>query len=85
LKFRINHQVTTDWYSSHRTNEQFTGFKVLIEEETDRILGAHLLGAHAGEVINIFVLAIRHNLTASDLKRAIYVHPAESSDISYMV
>jgi len=33
----------------------------------------------------MFVLAIRHNLTASDLKRTIYVHPAESSDISYMV
>lgn len=85
LKFRVNHQKTVDWYSSRRTNEQFTGFKILVEEETDRILGAHLLGAHAGEVINMFVLAIRHNLTASDLKRTIYVHPAESSDISYMV
>lgn len=85
LQFRVKHQETTDWYSSRRTNEQFTGFKVLIEESTDRILGAHLLGAHAGEVINMFVLAIRHNLTASDLKRTIYVHPAESSDISYMV
>lgn len=85
LQFRVKHQETSDWYSSRRTNEQFTGFKVLIEENTDRILGAHLLGAHAGEVINMFVLAIRHNLTASDLKRTIYVHPAESSDISYMV
>lgn len=85
LKFRVNHQKTGDWYSSRRTNEHFTGFKVLVEEETDCILGAHLLGAHAGEVINMFVLAIRHNLTASDLKRTIYVHPAESSDISYMV
>lgn len=85
LKFRINHEKTSDWYSSRRTNEKHTGFKVLIEEGTDRILGAHLLGAHAGEVINMFVLAIRHNLTASDLKRTIYVHPAETSDISYMV
>lgn len=85
LKFRVNYQATTDWYSSRRTNEQFTGFKVLIEEDTDRVLGAHLLGAHAGEVINMFVLAIRHGLTAADLKRTIYVHPAKSSDISYMV
>jgi glutathione reductase (NADPH) len=85
LRFRVKHQETSDWYSSRRTNEQFTGFKVLIEEDTDRILGAHLLGVHAGEVINMFVLAIRHGLTASDLKHTIYVHPAESSDISYMV
>lgn len=85
LKFRVNHEGTSDWYSSRRTNEQFTGFKVLIEEDTDRILGAHMLGAHAGEVINMFVLAIRHGLTVSDLKRTIYVHPATSSDIGYMI
>lgn len=83
--FHVNHQETSDWYSSRRTNERHTGFKVLIEDDTERILGAHLLSAHAGEVINMFVLAIRHNLTASDLKRTIYVHPAESSDISYMI
>ena len=76
---------TASWYSARRTNEKHTGFKVLVEEETGRILGAHVLGAHAGEVINMFVLAIRHNLTASDIKRTLYVHPAESSDISYMV
>jgi Pyridine nucleotide-disulphide oxidoreductase, dimerisation domain len=36
-----------------------TGYKVLVEEGTDRILGAHLLGLHAEEVINAFALAMR--------------------------
>ncbi|MDQ7027033.1 MAG: NAD(P)/FAD-dependent oxidoreductase [Anaerolineae bacterium] len=85
LQFTVNHQKTANWYSARRTQEKHTGFKVLVEEGTNRILGAHLLGAHAGEIINMFVLAIRHNLTASDIKRTIYVHPAEASDISYMV
>lgn len=85
LDYRVEYQQTSDWYSARRTNEQHTAFKVLVEEKTDRILGAHLLGSHAGEVINMFVLAIRHGITASDLKQTIYVHPAESSDISYMV
>ena len=85
LQFTVNHQKTSGWYSARRTHEKHTGFKVLVEEGTERILGAHLLGAHAGEVINMFVLAIRHNLTATDIKRTIFVHPAESSDISYMV
>lgn len=85
FQFTVNHQKTSGWYSARRTNEKHTGFKVLVEEGTDRILGAHLLGAHAGEVINMFVLAIRHGLTASDIKHTIYVHPAESSDISSMV
>lgn len=85
LQFTVNHQKTSSWYSARRTNEKHTGFKVLVEDGTGRILGAHLLGSHAGEIINMFSLAIRHNLTASDIKRTIYVHPAESSDISYMV
>jgi len=33
-----------------------------------RILGAHIVGPHADEVINLFALAIRHDLTVDDLK-----------------
>jgi glutathione reductase (NADPH) len=85
LKFTVNFQKTEGWYSSRRTNEKHTAFKVLVDADTGRILGAHLLGSHAGEVINLFALAIRHHLTATDIKQTIFVHPAESSDISYMV
>lgn len=85
LKFTVNHQETSGWYSARRTNEQHTGFKVLVEEDSGRILGAHLLGAHAGEVINLFALAIRNGITSADIKKTIFVHPAESSDISHMV
>jgi glutathione reductase (NADPH) len=34
----------------------YSGYKVLIQEGTDRILGAHILGSEAGEVINLFAL-----------------------------
>ncbi|MBE2184455.1 MAG: NAD(P)/FAD-dependent oxidoreductase [Anaerolineae bacterium] len=85
LKFTVNFQITDGWYSSRRTNEKHTAFKVLVEEGSGRILGAHLLGSHAGEVINMFSLAIRHKLTAVDIKQTLFVHPAESSDIGYMV
>jgi glutathione reductase (NADPH) len=56
-------------------------FNVLIEEDTNRILGAHILGPHAEEVINIFSLAIRLRLTAKDLNDPILV----ASDILYML
>ncbi|RMF82762.1 MAG: NAD(P)/FAD-dependent oxidoreductase [Chloroflexi bacterium] len=85
LAFSVKHQHTANWYSARRTNETHTAFKVLVEDETGRILGAHLLSGHAGEVINMFALAIRNNLTASEIKRTVFVHPAESSDISSMV
>jgi glutathione reductase (NADPH) len=85
LKFKINHSVTSGWYSSRRINESHSGFKVLIEEGTDKILGAHLLGPHAEEVINIFAMAIRLGLKASDLRKCIWSYPTNTSDITYML
>ena len=85
LKLRVNHQSTESWYSSRRTAERHTGFKVLVEEGTGRILGAHLLGAQAEELVNIFALAIRAGLGATDLERAIFAYPSHASDLSYML
>ena len=53
LTFRVNFQDTSGWYSARRVGEQHAASKVLVEEGTDRILGAHLLGPSADEVINI--------------------------------
>ena len=60
-------------------------YKTIVEEGTNRILGAHLLGPHADEVINLFAIAVRNNLTASDLAHMIYAYPTSGSDIAYMV
>jgi glutathione reductase (NADPH) len=65
--------------------ESAYGFKVLVDEGTDRILGAHLLGPHVDEVINIFALAIRRGLSAEDLKTTIFAYPTGASDITYML
>jgi glutathione reductase (NADPH) len=85
LKFRVNHQWTESWYSSRRTAERHTGFKVLVEEGSGRILGAHLLGAQAEELVNIFALAIRAGLGKADLERVIFAYPSHASDLSYML
>ena len=85
LKFRIRQKDTSSWYTSLRVAEKHSGFKTLVEEGSDRILGAHVLGPHAEEVINVFALAIRHGIPAGDVRRMIYAYPTSSSDISYMV
>ena len=86
LQFRTKYEKTDSWASSKRVGETCSGFKVLIEKDTDRILGAHILGPHAEEVINIFSLAIRLGLTAKDLKDPIlYSYPTNSSDVVYML
>ncbi|MGI8494196.1 MAG: dihydrolipoyl dehydrogenase family protein [Pyrinomonadaceae bacterium] len=85
LKFKVKHEDTSGWYSSRRIGLKYSGYKTLVEEETNRILGAHLLGVHAEEVINIFALAVRAGLKEGDLKTMIYAYPTSASDISYMV
>ena len=85
LKFRVNRQKVPEWYTARRVAETVYGFKTLIEEDSGRILGAHLVGPHADEVINIFALAIRHALTVDDLNQTIFAYPTGASDIGYML
>ncbi len=85
LRFRIQREITTAWYSSRRVAEESSGFKVLIEEDTDHILGAHLLGPHAEETINLFALAIKSGITASGLRETIFAYPTLASDVRYML
>jgi len=60
LKFRMQSEKASDWYTARRVAEPTYGFKVLVEEPSERILGAHLVGPQADEVINVFALAIRN-------------------------
>lgn len=85
LRIRVTHEKTAGWYTARRVAESTSGFKVIVEEGSNRILGAHLLGPHAEEVINIFGIAIRHGLTADDLKSTIFGYPTAASDIGYML
>ncbi len=85
LKFQTKSQKVPDWYTARRVAETVYGFKTLIEEGSGRILGAHLVGPHADEVINLFALAVRHGLTADDLKQTIFAYPTAASDIGYML
>ncbi len=85
FRFRVHGERTSGWYSSRRIAEEYSGFKVLIEEETERILGAHLLGPHAEDTVNLFALAIRSGLPAKDLKQTIFAYPTHASDVAYML
>ncbi len=85
LGFRVKSQKASGWYTARRIAEKTYGFKVLVEEGTGCILGAHLVGPHVDEVINVFALAIRKGLTAEDLKTTMFAYPTGASDIGYMV
>jgi len=75
----------SDWYSVERVGETHAAAKVLIEKGTARILGAHLLGPEASELINLLGLAMRTGLTATDLKQLVSAYPSAASDLGYLI
>jgi glutathione reductase (NADPH) len=85
LKYRVKCERASDWFTARQAAEPVYGYKTLVEEGSARILGAHLVGPHADEVINIFGLAIRHGLTADDLKSSVFAYPTGASDLGSML
>ncbi|MBE7940097.1 MULTISPECIES: NAD(P)/FAD-dependent oxidoreductase [Ramlibacter] len=85
LKFRVKSSQTAGWFTARQAAESTYGFKTLVEEGTDRVLGAHLVGPHAEDVINVFALAVRHGLTSRELKSTMFAYPTAASDIGYML
>ena len=84
-KFRMQSKKASSWFTARQAAESVYGFKVLVDEETDLVLGAHLVGPHVDELINLFALAIRHDITAGDLKKTMFAYPTGGSDIGYML
>ncbi|SIR74074.1 FAD-dependent oxidoreductase [Micromonospora avicenniae] len=52
--------------------------KFVIDADTDQILGAALLSIDAQELINTVALAMRHGITAAELRDAVYTHPSST-------
>jgi glutathione reductase (NADPH) len=85
IKFRKTFSLTHSWFSSRRIGEPHSGFKVLIDEATDQIIGAHLFGHNAEELINLFTIAIQSKIRASELRKLMFAYPTQGSNVQYML
>ncbi|MEP1229914.1 MAG: dihydrolipoyl dehydrogenase [Litorimonas sp.] len=62
--------------SRARCNHQTDGFvKILAHAETDEILGAHMIGAHVGDLIAEVCLAMEFKASSEDVARTCHAHP----------
>jgi glutathione reductase (NADPH) len=84
-KVRVKCEDTGKWFSSRSVCQPTSMYKTLTDETTGRIVGAHLLGPRAEELINLFALAIRHEVSATDLAHGIFAYPTSGSDVAYML
>ena len=85
FKFRVQSIKAPTWFTARQQAASVYGFKVLVDENSGHILGAHLVGPHVDEVINVFALAMRHGLTSEDLKTTMFAYPTGASDIGSML
>ncbi|HAL29208.1 MAG TPA: NAD(P)/FAD-dependent oxidoreductase, partial [Coriobacteriia bacterium] len=75
---------TSGWAAARRIGQQVSGAKTIVERGSGRVVGVHLLGHTAGEIINVFAVAMACGQTASDLKRAIWAYPTGASEIPHL-
>ena len=84
-KFAVKTNEMTGWRSAKTHAESVAYAKVIVEDETGHILGAHMVGHGAEEVIHIFSLAMKHGLTRDDLVSGVYAYPTFTSDLKFLV
>ena len=88
-KYSNNYKVIfldrSSWQTTKMPGIEFAASKVILDEANDCIIGAHILGPHAEEAINIFAAVMRLGLKASDIQKMIFTYPTVFSDIPYML
>lgn len=68
------------WYFT--SLDDADGFvKVLTETKTDRIMGVHIIGPNAGEMIAEACLAMEYGASSEDVARTCHAHPVRLSKV----
>lgn len=75
LKYKVGRFQFRGLAKSHAMGEIAGFFKIIADEETDKILGAHIIGAHASDMIHEVALAMEKGLTTKDIAHTIHAHP----------
>jgi len=64
--------------------QERTYLKVVVDEVTDTVMGMHMLGAEAGEIIQGFAVAMQNGLTKTQLDNTIGIHPTVAEEFVTM-
>jgi glutathione reductase (NADPH) len=73
------------WFSTRTFAETVAWSKIIVAEESDRILGAHFVGHSGEELVNLFGLGMRHGITASAIRDFVFAYLTFSADIKSML
>ncbi|MDH4028987.1 MAG: dihydrolipoyl dehydrogenase, partial [Nitrospirota bacterium] len=75
LKYKVGRFQFRSLGKAHAMGEIAGLFKIIADEATDKILGAHIIGAHASDLIHEVAVAMENGLTVRDIAHTIHAHP----------
>jgi len=84
-KITVKSGSGSQWMNYRRLESKHIYYETVTDAKTGKLLGAHIVSPHAGDIINLFALAIKHGLLSSSLKDLPWAYPTYTSDIKYMV
>ena len=56
-------------------------YKILVEQATDLVVGVHMLGDHAGEIMQTMAAAMESGITKTQLDRTLAIHPTIAEEL----
>lgn len=80
-RVKITDYDMSEWFSYKIVNDKSARAKVIIDRGTGEILGAHIIGGEADQLINIFAICVQLKIKAEDLRKVIYAFPSPGSDM----
>jgi dihydrolipoamide dehydrogenase len=66
---------------AHAIGEIVGFIKIIADESTDKIVGGHIIGPHASDLIHEIVVAMKRGLSVSDIADSIHAHPTLAEGI----
>lgn len=81
----VEYKSVPQWFNAKRINEKVYAYKTIVDKDRHIVLGAHIIASEAGEMINLFVLAMCGKLTTDNIKAMIFAYPTWGNDIKGMV
>jgi dihydrolipoamide dehydrogenase len=81
IKVKTGHFQFRELGKAHTMGETTGFFKIVSEDASDRILGVHIIGSRASDLIHEAALAIRNGLKTKDIAKTIHAHPTLSEGL----
>lgn len=81
IKIRTGHFQFRALGKAHAMGEISGFLKIISDYNTDRVLGTHIIGPHASDIIHEAALAVRAGLTVKDIADTIHAHPTLSEGL----